>query len=255
MLLSVLTQASLLLLYPFTLQRLAITAVIYAAGTAISLYLLFHPRNQWLVANRWRVDCSGRPSVALTFDDGPSPKDTPRLLDILRDKQVPATFFVIGERAERYPEIVRRAAEEGHLIGNHTWSHRPLFCFLTPSRLREEIEKGGNTIEKACGYRPRYFRSPVGLRHPLLAAYLRDTGLEYISWRIRTRDTWRLSAETLTHRILDHVSPGDIILMHDFLKGGADAMLQALPNVIDQLRLRGYEFVAVGAQTAQLAPR
>lgn len=252
MLLFVLTQASLLLLYPFSLRRFTLAAALYTTGTAIMLFVLFHPRNQWLVANRWQVDCHGRACVALTFDDGPSPQDTPRLLDILRDKQVHATFFVVGERAQAHPEIVRRACDEGHLVGNHTWSHPSLFCFLTPSRLREEIEQGEDSIQKICGYRPHYFRSPVGLRHPFLEPYLQDAGLEYISWRIRTWDTWGLTPETLTHRILDNVTPGDIILMHDYLKGGSGSMLHALPNIIDQLRLRGYEFVTVGAQAVPL---
>jgi peptidoglycan/xylan/chitin deacetylase (PgdA/CDA1 family) len=210
------------------------------------LYLLFHPRNQWLVANRSQVDCSGGPCVALTFDDGPSASDTPRLLDILRDKKVKATFFVVGERAEQHPEIVRRACAEGHLVANHTWSHPSLFCFLTPSRLHREIERGEESVERICGYRPQYFRSPVGLRHLLLGPYLRDAGLEYISWRIRTWDTFGLKSEVLAGRILDNVAPGDIIMLHDQLSGGARVMLDALPRVIDQLRSRGFEFVRVG---------
>jgi peptidoglycan/xylan/chitin deacetylase (PgdA/CDA1 family) len=157
------------------------------AGTLIMLYLLFHPRNQWLVDNRSRVD--GERCVALTFDDGPDPVDTPKLLDLLRDKNVKATFFVVGKRADQYPEIVRRAWAEGHLIANHTWSHRNLFCFLTPSRLRAEIDRGTESVRRICGFRPRLFRSPVGLRHPLLRPYLKDAGLEYVSWTIRTRDT------------------------------------------------------------------
>src|ERR1035437_244457 len=148
-LLFVATNAALALLFPFTLSRLLLAGLVYAAGTAVMLYLLFHPRNQWLVANRSRVDGVG--CVALTFDDGPDPVDTPRLLDLLREKNVKATFFVVGERAERHPEIVRRAWEEGHLIGNHTWSHRPLFCFLTPRRLRSEIERGAECIGRICG--------------------------------------------------------------------------------------------------------
>ncbi|MGB6403859.1 MAG: polysaccharide deacetylase family protein, partial [Candidatus Sulfotelmatobacter sp.] len=101
------TNASLFLLYPFTLSRFLLALLIYTAGTALMLYLLFHPRNQWLVANRSRVD--GATSVALTFDDGPDPVDTPKLLDLLHDKGVKATFFVVGKRADQYPEIVRRA--------------------------------------------------------------------------------------------------------------------------------------------------
>src|SRR5579863_2633620 len=250
LLLFALTHASLVLLYPFSLRRFALAAALYATGTVVMLYLLFHPRNQWLVANRSQVDCHGRLCVALTFDDGPSPSDTPRLLDILRVKQVPATFFVVGERAERHPEIVRRACAEGHLVGNHTWSHPPLFCFLTPRRLHAEIERGEESIERICGYRPRYFRSPVGLRHPLLGPYLQDAGLEYISWRIRTWDTFGSKSDVLAGRILDNVASGDIVMLHDQLNGGAGEMLDALPRIIDQLRGRGYEFVTVGASPA-----
>ncbi len=126
------------LLYALGLSRLFFVGL--SAVTLFIVYLLFHPRNQWLVANRSRVE--GERCVALTFDDGPDPADTPRLLDLLREKGVNATFFVVGKRADQHPEIVRRAWAEGHLIGNHTWSHYSLFCFLMPGRLRAEIERG-----------------------------------------------------------------------------------------------------------------
>jgi len=238
------THASLLLLYPFTLSRFLLTASIYGAGTLIMLYLLFHPRNQWLVTNRSRVE--GERSLALTFDDGPDPVDTPKLLDILRDKHVKATFFVVGKRADQYPEIVRRAWAEGHLIANHTWSHRNLFFFLTPSRLLSEIYRGGESVRRICGFRPRLFRSPVGLRHPLLRPYLKDAGLEYVSWTIRTRDTLSRNSHVLAQRILKQAASGDIILLHDHLPGGTQVMLEALPRVIDELRQRGFEFVLAG---------
>jgi peptidoglycan/xylan/chitin deacetylase (PgdA/CDA1 family) len=234
------TQASLALLYPFTLMRLLLVLLLYGAGTGVMLYLIFHPRNSWLVANHSRVD--DKKCIALTFDDGPDPVDTPRLLDLLREKNVKATFFVVGERAERYPEIVRRARDEGHLIGNHTWSHRSLFCFLTPGRLRSEIDHGAESIRSITGFRPRLFRSPVGLRHPLLGVYLKEAGLEYVSWSIRTCDTLSLNSTTLAHRILNTVTGGDVILMHDHLPAGAAPMLEALPGVIDELRGRGFEF-------------
>lgn len=250
------TNASLALLYPFTLSRFLLAFSIYAVGTLLSLFLLFHPRNQWLVNNRSRVDGPG--CVALTFDDGPNPVDTPKLLDILRDKNVKATFFVVGKRADQYPEIVRRAWAEGHLIANHTWSHPHLFCFLTPSRLRSEIERGAESVRRICGYRPRLFRSPVGMRHPLLRPYLRAAGLEYVSWTIRTRDTLTANSEVLARRILNQAASGDIILLHDHLPRGADVMLETLPRVIDELRQRGFEFVLAGpredAGTATLEP-
>jgi peptidoglycan/xylan/chitin deacetylase (PgdA/CDA1 family) len=238
------TNASLALMYPFTFSRFLLALLIYSAGTALMLYLLFHPRNQWLVANRSRVDGAG--CVALTFDDGPNPVDTPKLLDLLREKGVKATFFVVGKRADQYPEIVRRAWAEGHLVANHTWSHYPLFCFLTPRRLRDEIERGEESVRRSCGFRPRFFRSPVGLRHPLLGPYLKDAGLEYVSWTIRTRDTFTSNSSILARRILDNAASGDIILLHDHLPSGADAMLEALPQVIDELKARGFTFVLAG---------
>ena len=240
------TNASLVLLYPFSLSRLLLAALIYAAGTLLMLYLLFHPRNQWLVTNRSRVEGAG--CVALTFDDGPDPVDTPKLLDLLREKGVKATFFVVGKRADQYPEIVRRAWAEGHLVANHTWSHNSLFCFLMPWRLRTEIERGAESVRRSCGFRPRLFRSPAGLRHPLLGPYLKDAGFEYVSWSIRTRDTLTTNSSILAQRILNKAATGDIILLHDHLPAGADAMLEALPRVIDKLRERGFEFVLAGSR-------
>jgi peptidoglycan/xylan/chitin deacetylase (PgdA/CDA1 family) len=250
------TNASLVLLYPFTLSRLFLVFSIYSVGTLLTLYLLFHPRNQWLVSNRCRVD--GVNTIALTFDDGPDPEDTPKLLDLLREKDVKATFFVVGKRADQHPEIVRRAWAEGHLVANHTWSHRSLFCFLPPARLQSEIERGTESVRRSCGFRPRLFRSPVGMRHPLLRPYLKDAGLEYVSWTIRTRDTLTWNSAVLARRILNRAAGGDIILLHDHLPRGAHVMLEALPRVIDELRERGLQFVLAGprqdAGAANLEP-
>ena len=239
-----LISVSLAVLYVFGFFSLFLA--ILSATTVVIVYLLFHPRNQWLVANRSRVD--GAHCVALTFDDGPDPVYTPKLLDLLREKGVKATFFVVGKRADQYPQIIRRAWTEGHLIANHTWSHNPLFCFLTPRRLRSEIERCNESIRRSCGFRSRLFRSPVGLRHPLLAPYLDALGLEYISWRIRTLDTLTTNSSVLAQRILKSTASGDIILLHDHLPRGTDAMLEALPRVIDELRERGFDFVLAGAR-------
>jgi peptidoglycan-N-acetylglucosamine deacetylase len=220
--------------------------VILSAATLLIVFLLFHPRNQSLVANRSRVE--GVRCIALTFDDGPDPVYTPKLLDLLREKDVKATFFVIGKHADQYPEVVRRAWAEGHLVGNHTWSHYPLFCFLSPSRLRAEIERCTQSIRQSCGFHSRFFRSPVGLRHPLLAPYLESLGLEYVSWTVRTLDTFNKDSSVIARRILNKTRSGDIILLHDRLPGGTDAMLQALPGVIDELRERGFKFVLAGSR-------
>jgi peptidoglycan-N-acetylglucosamine deacetylase len=245
--------ACLALLHPFAHStphsHLLLAVLIYCLGTAATLFLLFHPRNQWLVTNRSQV--AGPGAVALTFDDGPDPVDTPRLLDLLREKNVKATFFVVGKRADAHPEIVRRAWQEGHLIANHTWSHPNLFCFLTPGRLRAEIERGGASIAASCGFHTPYFRSPVGLRHPLLALNMQRMGLEFISWRVRSLDTVIGSSTRLARRILGKVAAGDIILLHDRLPSGTNAMLSALPGMIDDLRSRGLHFVLVGPRTEE----
>jgi len=235
---------SALLALLFAFGFLGLFFAVLTATTLLIVFLLFHPRNQWLVANRSRVD--GAKCVALTFDDGPDPVDTPKLLDLLREKDVKATFFVVGKRADQYPEIVRRAWTEGHLVANHTWSHNSLFCFLMPRRLRTEIDRCTESIRHSCGFPPRLFRSPVGLRHPLLAPYLETAGLEYISWSIRTLDTLTANSSVIARRILNKAASGDIILLHDRLPRGTSAMLEALPQVIDELRKRGFEFVLAG---------
>lgn len=237
------TNASVLLLFPFSLRRAWAVAGLYGLGTAAILVLLFHPRSQWLVKNRYRVACpGGRACVALTFDDGPSDETTPRVLEILRAKGVKATFFLVGREAERHPDLVRQMRTEGHAIGNHTFTHSPLFCFLTPARLRWEIERTQQVLSGITGARPRLFRSPVGLRHPFLARTLKDAGVEYISWQLRTLDTHPNRPNALRARILDRIAPGDIVLMHDRPARGTTAMISVLPEVIDRLRDRGYEF-------------
>jgi peptidoglycan-N-acetylglucosamine deacetylase len=237
------TQASLLLLIRSDARRAWLALAFFAAGTLTTLFLLFHPRNQWLVANRHRLQCAGsRPCVGLTFDDGPSSETTPKVLEILREKGVRATFFVVGRQAERHPELVRRMVEDGHAVGNHTFSHPSLFCFLTPSRLRWEVEQTQATLSTLIGRRPSLFRSPVGLRHPFLAQALEAAGVEYISWELRTLDTRRQDPDILRARILSRIAPGAIVLMHDRPARGTPALLAILPEVIDRLRDRGYEF-------------
>jgi peptidoglycan/xylan/chitin deacetylase (PgdA/CDA1 family) len=244
-LLFALTNASLLLLFPFSVKRLALTTVLYAGGTAVTALILLHPGSRWLLDHRTEVPCASRPCVALTFDDGPSSEVTPRVLDILRQRQAKATFFLVGQQVERNPELARRVSDEGHAIGNHTYSHPPLFCFLSPARLRAEIERAQDAILRVTGVRPRHFRSPVGLRHPILKLALERAALELVLWRLRTYDTRAVTSETLRRRILERVRPGAIVLLHDRSGPGASAMLSALPDVIDGLRARGYELVTV----------
>jgi peptidoglycan/xylan/chitin deacetylase (PgdA/CDA1 family) len=244
-LLFVATNASLLLLFPFELSRFSQAAALYTAGTLLMLYLLFHPRNRFLVPNRWQVETAGRRRLALTFDDGPNPEHTPALLRILKEKGVRATFFVVGREVEEHPELLRLLVAEGHQVANHTYSHPALFCFLWPRKLREEIGRCQQAVAAVCGAAPRYFRSPVGLRHPLLRHCLEREGLEYISWRVRAFDTRVQTAQAIARRITTRIRPGDVILLHDRPGKAAERMLEALPGILDELQGRGFEFVAL----------
>jgi peptidoglycan/xylan/chitin deacetylase (PgdA/CDA1 family) len=244
-LLFALTHATLLLLLPFSVSRLLAVAVLYAVGLAAMLVVLLHPRNRWFLDPQTDVQSRDRPCVALTFDDGPSPEVTVRVLEILRQKNAKATFFVVGRQVEKHPELARRAVAEGHVVANHTYSHPPLFCFLSPRRLREEIERTQEVIHGVAGVRPRHFRSPVGLRHPLLKAALERADLDFVLWRLRTYDTWPTTRDGLHRRILERVRPGAIVLLHDRPGPSTAAMVAALPDVIDGLRDRGYELVTV----------
>ena len=239
------TNASLLLLVPFSLGRLTLALVCYAVGTIAILLTLFHPRARWLAAGKCEVDADGARPVALTFDDGPAAETTPRVLAILREKNVQATFFLVGRKVERLPDLSRQIGLGGHVIGNHTYSHPPLFCFLTPRRLREEIARAQDVIGGVIGRRPAYFRSPVGLRHPLLASALERAGLALVLWSLRSYDTRPHTPESLRRRILARVRSGTIVLLHDRPGPGSEAMIAALPGIIDRLRADGYTFVTV----------
>ena len=239
------TNASLALLYPFTLSRFLLAAFdLRGWHTAHALPVVSSAQPVAGQPTASRVDGAG--CIALTFDDGPDPVDTPKLLDLLREKGVKATFFVVGKRADQYPEIVRRAWEEGHLIANHTWSHYSLFCFLTPARLRAEIERGAESVRRICGFRPRLFRSPVGLRHRFCGAISRMRDWSTFPGAFVRRDTLTWNSGVLARRILKQAASGDIILLHDHLPRGAHVMLEALPGVIDELKARGFEFVLAG---------
>ncbi|HEY1205142.1 MAG: polysaccharide deacetylase family protein [Bryobacteraceae bacterium] len=244
-LICVLVCASVSLLYAPTPGRLLWFALLFVPGNMLICYLVLHPRSQLMVRNRSRVESAGRRSIALTFDDGPSSANTEALLEILRRKRVKATFFVVGRRAEDRPDLLRAVLADGHAVGNHTYSHPSLFCFLSPRRLRAEIAEGQRVIAAVCGIRPRYFRSPVGLRHPLLSFYLKRAGLEYISWRVRAFDSRVQKPEVIRQRIAGRAAPGDIVLLHDSNCLGVARMLAVLPQLIDDLQQRGFEFVLV----------
>ncbi|CAL9396145.1 polysaccharide deacetylase family protein [Streptomyces sp. enrichment culture] len=186
------------------------------------------------------VDCREAKCIALTFDAGPSEHST-RLLDILKREQVPATFFLLGERhIERYPELVARMAEEGHEVAGHTWTHR-ILTELEPEEIREELERPNEEIERLTGRRPTLMRPPQGRTNDTVHEICRDLGLAEVLWSVTAKDYRTTDSGLITRRVLAQSSRDGIILLHDIY----DGTVPAVPGIIDALKKRGYVFVTV----------
>jgi peptidoglycan/xylan/chitin deacetylase (PgdA/CDA1 family) len=188
------------------------------------------------------------PLVALTFDDGPS-KYTPQVLDTLAKYGVKATFFMIGNNVDRYPDIARRVASEGHAIGNHTYSHPFWAPVEMPGRFQVELDKAENSIFKATDQMPRYFRPPHGWRSPWMMKLASKEKYTVVTWTVDPDDWQHISATSIEHRVLSKCSAGSIILMHDGIELKQDPQRQqtvaALPVIIAELKSRGYRFVTI----------
>jgi peptidoglycan/xylan/chitin deacetylase (PgdA/CDA1 family) len=205
----------------------------------------------------WRSTTERR-QVAITFDDGPTEPDTDRILDILRDKGVKATFFVLGRRAEALPAIVARAAAEGHEIGNHGYDHAVL-PLRGPAFTRRQIEWTSTIVERACGSRPRLFRASHGWRNVWVGREAARAGCQVIGWTLGVWDTDRPGAEVIRQRVGRGIGPGCILLLHDGrgMESEADAsqVVEALPGIIDSLRRAGYSLVTVSEMMKESAER
>jgi len=195
-----------------------------------------------------------REEIALTFDDGPDPVYTPRLLDLLREYGAKATFFVVGVHAERHPELLRRMAEEGHTIGIHNYVHKTNWL-MRPGTVKKQIARTSAIIEQAAGVKPIYYRPPWGIVN--LFDYANLGYLQIILWSAMFGD-WRkrVGVERLTARMLKKLRPGEVLLLHDCGKTfGADEdapenMLQALEVCLKRGRELGYRFVTIGEMIA-----
>ncbi len=175
------------------------------------------------------------PKIALTFDDGPSIY-TSALLDGLEQRGVKATFFVIGKYAEQFPEIVQREANEGHLLGNHTYSHVQI-TKLPIEQAREEIEKTNLILEGLTGMKIEYVRPPFGVWEE----ELEDLRMCSIMWSVDPLDWTTKNTDEIVNRVVTKVRENDIILLHDCYKSSVQAALR----IIDLLQAQGYEFVTV----------
>lgn len=187
--------------------------------------------------------------VALTFDDGPDPLYTPRILDILKQEHVPATFFLVGRHVEKFPDVAKRIVEEGHCVGSHSYSHvnMPL---LTREKAIEEIEKSENAIERVCGVHPHLFRPPRGLATGAVRRILRERRYTTVLWSLSSQD-WAEPSYREIVSTCNRASNGEIILFHDSgslvsSEGGSrENTIKALPIVIRNLKAKGFRFVTI----------
>ncbi|MFJ3667368.1 polysaccharide deacetylase family protein [Streptomyces sp. NPDC090106] len=201
------------------------------------------------VAGTTDVDCSRAKCVALTFDGGPS-EPTPKLLDVLREKQVHATFFVQGKgHTDTYPETLSRMAREGHEIGNHTWSHK-ILTELSEKQIHAELDPVQNDVLRITGRTPVLMRPPQGRTDDEVSAVMKKMGLAQILWSVTAKDYATNDTALIIERVLAQTRRDGIILLHDRYRG----TIPAVPTIIDALRERGYTIVTVSQLLAPAKP-
>jgi peptidoglycan/xylan/chitin deacetylase (PgdA/CDA1 family) len=214
------------------------------------------PRSALLGPNLTRLPpaAAGRRELAITIDDGPDPRITPRVLDLLDERSTKATFFCIGERVQRYAELAREMVRRGHSVENHSQRHLNLFSLLGPRALIAEIERAQDTIGITTGQHPLFFRAPAGLRNPFLDPVLTRLGLRLASWTRRGFDTVSANAETVLGKLTRGLGAGDILLLHDghaALTGeGVPVIVEVLPRLLDAVTAADLTPVTLSAALA-----
>jgi len=230
----------------------------WALGAVVANHLLltaavFWPRGQVLGSNLVRLPAAAaeRNEVSLTFDDGPDPEVTPRVLDLLDGCQAKASFFCVGERAAAYPDIVKEIARRGHSVENHSHRHSPAFAFYGPWRLKREVEMAQAEIAGIARRAPEFFRAPAGFRSPLLDPVLARSGLRYVSWTRRGFDAVDGHADRVAARLARGLAAGDILLLHDRAyrrtAGGEPVALAVLTALLEKLAAAGLKSVSLSA--------
>jgi peptidoglycan/xylan/chitin deacetylase (PgdA/CDA1 family) len=193
---------------------------------------------------------TARAGVALTFDDGPHPVFTPAVLAALAAHGARATFFLVGRRAERFPEVARAVRDAGHEIGNHTYGHRHAWT-LGPAATRREVAQGAEALRRVLGQRPAWFRPPWGRRNPWTDAAVRAAGERLALWTLDGGD-WLpgMTADRLVRRVGGRVAPGDVVDLHDDRAVAA----AALPRILAEMDRRGLRCVRLGDLAGRAGP-
>ncbi len=185
-------------------------------------------------------DAETKKIISITFDDGPNAFTEP-VLDVLKDFQAPAAFFCIGRHIEQKPALFKRMVDEGHIVGNHSYSHSPMFDFFRQARVKEEIELTDRMIKTITGKRVRLFRPPYGVTTPSIRRALAETMHHVVGWNIRSYDTVIKNEEKLLNRIKARIRPGGIILLHD----SSERTVRVLKQLLLFLQEQDYTVVSL----------
>jgi peptidoglycan/xylan/chitin deacetylase (PgdA/CDA1 family) len=222
-------------------------AVLGANHLALFLAVLW-PRGQLLGPNLVRLPAPAvrRREIALTFDDGPDPEVTPRVLELLDRYQARASFFCIGEKAAAHPELVKEIARRGHSVENHSYHHHSAFAFFGISRLKREVDAAQEIVATITGRPPIFFRAPAGFRSPLLDPVLASRGLRYVSWTRRGFDAVSGDPERILRQLTPGLAAGDVLLMHDRVP----VVLAVLPELLKQVSAQGLKAVSLASACA-----
>jgi peptidoglycan/xylan/chitin deacetylase (PgdA/CDA1 family) len=245
------------------LHLLAVIAVIaepgqwrWALGAVFANHALLTlvglwPRSHWLGPNWTRLPAAAAAGneIAVTVDDGPDPIVTPQVLDILDRYAAHATFFCVGDKAARYPDLCREIVRRGHAVENHSQHHRHYFALMGPSGLMRELQAAQDTLTTITRQRPWFFRAPAGLRNPFLDLVLSRLGLQLASWSARGFDTRIGDADRVRYKLLRGLRAGAILALHDGnaarTSDGVPVILEVLPTVLASAAAANLRFVTL----------
>ena len=249
----------------FALHALALPVLLlqpgkwpWVLGALIANHLLLStavlfPRSRLLGPNLVRLPAAAvaRGEVALTFDDGPDPQVTPRVLDLLAGHGLKASFFCVGAKAAAHPDLVREIVRRGHSVENHSQHHHPAFAFRGYAGLAREVDAAQSVIAGIAGRAPQFFRAPAGFRSPMLDPVLARRGLQYVSWTRRGFDAVERDPARVLARLLRNLAAGDVLLLHDGgaarTREGVPLVLAVLPVLLERIAARGLQPVSLPA--------
>ena len=234
-----------------------------ALAAVVADHLLITAAGLWprsgLLGSNWvhLPAAAGTSVVALTFDDGPDPEVTPQVLALLAAHAVRATFFCIGERVARHPQLARAIVAQGHTLGNHSYRHSSAFSLLGPRAQQEDVQRAQELIRQTTGTTPEFFRAPAGLRNVFLAPVLDRAQLQLVSWTRRGFDTMTADPSRVLRALTRNLRGGDILLLHDGhaarTAGGRPVLLEVLPRLLAAISAARLEPITLQAARATAA--